>query len=377
MDRVSQAGSGGDFARRDEGRVALPRVAIVGATGLVGREILAILEQRRFPLGSLRLFASPRSVGQRVPVGGGFIEVERCEALRGDQVDLALLATPAAASRALAGDLCSGGAVVVDCSSAFRAELDVPLVVPEVNGALLDRSPAPRLVASPNCSTTIAVLAVDPIRRLGGLRRMAVCTYQAASGAGAAAVAELARQAQEWSAGRGIVPGHFKSPYLFNLFSHDSPVGPDGFNEEERKLLWESRRLWGDEHLLVSATCVRVPTMRAHAEAINLTLERPQSIEALRAAISAAPGLALVDDAAAGRFPEPALAEGRDEVLVGRLRADPSQPPGLGWWLFVVGDQLRKGAALNAVQIAERLVRQGRPRDPLLRSPMATPVAVG
>lgn len=350
-------GAGGERRRR-----VASRVAIVGATGLVGRELLSILESRRFPLTQLRLFASSRSAGTTLAWRDLPIAVESLAAgPHAPAVDLAFLATPAAVSRDLAPRLVAAGVQVVDLSSAFRRHAEVPLVVPEINGGALAESP--RLVASPNCSTVIAVMAADPLRRLAGLRRMAVCTYQAASGAGAAAVAELTRQAREWSVGGGIVPGHFRSPYLFNLFSHDSPVEADGFNEEERKLLDESRRIWGDRELLVSATCVRVPTLRAHAEAINLTLARPVSIDAVRAAIAAAPGLSLVDDPQQGRFPEPLLAECRDEILVGRLRADPSQPPGLGWWLFAAGDQLRKGAALNAVQIAERLA-VSRQRDP-------------
>lgn len=359
------AGEGGGGRRR-----GLDRVAIVGATGLVGRELLSILDERRWPIPQLRLFASPRSLGTTLPWRGLPIAVETLAAsTEAPAVDLAFLATPAAVSRDLAPRLRRAGTQVVDLSSAFRRDPGVPLVVPEINGGLLEESP--RLVASPNCSTVIAVMAVDPMRRLAGLRRMAVCTYQAASGAGAAAVAELTRQAREWTAGGGIVPGHFRSPYLFNLFSHDSPVGTDGFNEEERKLLEESRRIWGDEDLLVSATCVRVPTLRAHAEAINLTLVRPARIEELRAAIAAAPGLALIDEPAQGRFPEPLLAECRDEILVGRLRADPSQPPGLGWWLFVAGDQLRKGAALNAVQIAEALGEASRRRPAGAPVPLA------
>ncbi len=362
----SEASAGGDGRRRGPGRVA-----IFGATGLVGRELLSILDERRWPIPQLRLFASPRSLGTALPWRGQAIEVETLPAsTEVPAVDLAFLATPAAVSRDLAPRLRQAGTQVVDLSSAFRRDPGVPLVVPEINGGLLEDSP--RLVASPNCSTVIAMMAVDPLRRLAGLRRMTVCTYQAASGAGAAAVAELTRQAREWSAGGGIVPGHFRSPYLFNLFSHDSPVGPDGFNEEERKLLEESRRIWGDGELLVSATCVRVPTLRAHAEAINLTLERPASIARLRAAIAAAPGVALVDDPMEGRFPEPLQAECRDEILVGRLRPDPSQPPGLGWWLFVAGDQLRKGAALNAVQIAEGLAQASRRREGA-----AAPAAVG
>jgi aspartate-semialdehyde dehydrogenase len=196
---------------------------------------------------------------------------------------------------------------------------------------------------------------VSPLHREAGVARMVVSTYQAASGAGAAAMEELAQQARDWSAGRPLGTAIFGRQYLFNLFSHDSAVGPDGQNEEERKLVDETRRIWRDPAVQVSATCVRVPVLRAHSESINLTFRRPLPEARAREVLAAAPGLRVVDDRAANRFPEPLAASGRDEVLVGRIRADLSQPEGMGLSMFVSGDQIRKGAALNGIQVAERL----------------------
>lgn len=335
------------------------RVGVFGATGLVGRELIALLEHRRFPIGSLRAFASSRSAGASVGDSSGSfrLRVEDPEQSDLGTIDLAFLATGAEASRRLAPSLLEAGATVIDCSSAFRHEPDVPLVVPEINGHRLEQDPPPRLVACPNCSTAIALMAVEPIRRAAGILRMTLCTYQAVSGAGAAALEELESQVASHAAGGRIAPRHFGSPCLFNVFSHESPLDVHGENQEEAKIRSESRRIWDDPSLAVAATCVRVPTRRAHAEAINLTLERSLSVEDARALLAQAPGVELFDRTPGSRAPEPRDAEGRDEVLVGRIRADLSQPPGRGLWLFAVADQLRKGAALNAVQIAEILGR--------------------
>jgi aspartate-semialdehyde dehydrogenase len=250
----------------------------------------------------------------------------------------------------------ASGAWVVDKSSAFRMDPACELVIPEANGERLDALRAPCVVAVPNCSTIIALVAVTPLHREAGVARMVVSTYQAASGAGAAAMAELERQAHDWSAGRPLDTRIFRRQYLFNLFSHDSAVGDDGQNEEERKLVDETRRIWRDPDVRVSATCVRVPVLRAHSESINLTFRTPLSEERARQVLAASPGLRIVDDRASNRFPEPLEAAGRDEVLVGRIRADRGQPAGFGLGLFVSGDQIRKGAALNGIQIAERLI---------------------
>jgi aspartate-semialdehyde dehydrogenase len=271
-------------------------------------------------------------------------------------VDLAFFAASGAVSREWAPQAVAAGAWVVDKSSAFRMDPACPLVIPEANGEELDALRAPSIVAVPNCSTIIALMAVTPLHRAAGVARMVVSTYQAASGAGAAAMAELERQAHDWSAGRPLDTRIFGRQYLFNLFSHDSAVGTDGQNEEERKLVLETRRIWRDPHVAVSATCVRVPVLRAHSESINLTFRTPLPEARAREVLAAAPGLRIVDDCAANRFPEPLEAAGRDEVLVGRIRADGSQPDGMGLSMFVAGDQIRKGAALTGVQIAERLL---------------------
>jgi aspartate-semialdehyde dehydrogenase len=272
-----------------------------------------------------------------------------------DGVDLAFFCATGATSREWAPRAVAAGAWVVDKSSAFRMDPACALVIPEVNGDELDALRAPSIVAVPNCSTIIALMAVSPLHREAGVARMVASTYQAASGAGAAAMDELARQARDWAAGNPLDTAIFGRQYLFNLFSHNSAVGADGQNDEERKLVDETRRIWRDPSVQVSATCVRVPVLRAHSESINLTFRTPITEARAREVLAAAPGLRVVDDRAANRFPEPLEATGRDEVLVGRIRADLSQPEGMGLSLFVSGDQIRKGAALNGVQIAERL----------------------
>lgn len=333
-----------------------PAVAVVGATGVVGEELLALLAERRFPARALRLFASERSAGREVTALGRTVRVEPLHEGCFDGTDVAFFSASGAVSREWAPRAVRAGCWVVDKSSAFRMDPACPLVIPEVNGEELDALHGPSIVAVPNCSTIIALVAVSPLHREAGVARMVVSTYQAASGAGAAAMAELAQQAHDWSAGRALETRIFGRQYLFNLFSHDSRVGDDGQNEEERKLVDETRRIWRDPGVLVSATCVRVPVLRAHSESINLTFRRPLAEARARQVLAAAPGLRIVDDRAGNRFPEPLSASGRDEVLVGRIRADLSQPEGMGLSLFVSGDQIRKGAALNGIQVAERLL---------------------
>lgn len=333
-----------------------PAVAVVGGTGAVGEELLALLASRAFPARSVRVFASARSAGRTLRALGRDVAVEPLVPGCFAGVDLAFFAASGAVSREWAPQAVAAGAWVVDKSSAFRMDPACELVIPEANGERLDALRSPCIVAVPNCSTIIALVAVTPLHREAGVARMVVSTYQAASGAGAAAMAELERQAHDWSAGRPLDTRIFGRQYLFNLFSHDSAVGDDGQNEEERKLVDETRRIWRDPDVCVSATCVRVPVLRAHSESINLTFRTPISEERARRVLAAAPGLRIVDDRAGNRFPEPLEAAGRDEVLVGRIRADRSQPAGFGLGLFVSGDQIRKGAALNGIQIAERLI---------------------
>jgi aspartate-semialdehyde dehydrogenase len=333
-----------------------PTVAIVGATGAVGREMLAILESRRFPSGPVRLFASPRSVGARIPFRGHEIACETLEDGMPAGIDLAFFSAGKGISKEWAPRFRDAGALVVDNSSAFRADPACPLVVPEVNPHALDAVEGPAIIANPNCSTIIALVAVTPLHRAIGVERMVAATYQAASGAGAAAMTELESQARSFAAGTPLDTRIFGRQYLFNVFSHNSSVGADGFNEEERKLLTETRRMWESDAVRVVATCVRVPTLRAHAEALHLEFARATSEHEIRALLAQATGVRVVDDRAGNRFPEPLDAAGGDDVLVGRIRMDPSVPGDRGAALFVCGDQIRKGAALNAIQIAERFL---------------------
>ena len=336
---------------------AEPTVAVVGATGAVGEELLALLAERRFPVRNLRLFASARSAGRTLHALGRDVTVEPLVPGCFAGTDIAFFSASGGVSKEWAPQAVAAGAWAIDKSSAFRMDRRYPLAIPEVNGEVLDALQAPTIVAVPNCTTIIALMAVTPLHREVGVARMVVSTYQSASGAGAAAMAELERQAHDWSAGRPLDTAIFGRQYLFNLFSHNSAIGEDGQNEEERKLVDETRKIWGDPDVLVSATCVRVPVLRAHSESINLTFRTPISEARAREVLAVAPGIRIVDDRAANRFPEPLAATGRDEVLVGRIRADHSQPNGFGLNLFISGDQVRKGAALNGIQIAERLLK--------------------
>jgi aspartate-semialdehyde dehydrogenase len=327
------------------------RTAIVGATGAVGQELLEILDTRGFPLTALRLFASPRSAGRVIAFRGRSVAVEPLPDDGDLGAEVVFSSAGGALSKAHAWSWAAHGAVVVDNTSAWRLDPRVPLVVPEVNpGAIAEHR---GVIANPNCSTILALLALAPLHRAFGLVRATVATYQAVSGAGQAGITELLDQARAVLDGEPARPAKFPHPIAFNLFSHDSEVGVDGYNVEERKLLLESRKILGLPHLRLSATCVRVPVVRAHAEAIHAEFERPVSEAEARAALAEAPGVALLDDRAANHFPMPLDASGRDDVLVGRVREDASLPGAIA--LFLAGDQIRKGAALNAVQIAERL----------------------
>ena len=331
------------------------RVAVVGATGAVGAELLALLEERSFPLSSLRLFASPRSAGRSVPFGSRAIIVEELPASGDLEADVVFSSAGTALSRQHAWAWAEHGAVVVDNTSAWRMDDRVPLVVPEVNGeAATDHR---GVIANPNCSTIIALMALAPLHRAFTLKRAVIATYQAVSGAGAAGIEELRQQSEAVLNDQEPRREKFQHQIAFNVFSHDSDVGPDGYNAEERKLTEESRKILDAPGLMISATCVRVPVFRAHSEAIHAEFERPVTVEQADEVLRAAPGLELVDDRAGNTFPTPLAVAGRDVTLVGRLREDSSRPGGIA--LFVAGDQIRKGAALNAVQIAEDLVRRG------------------
>jgi aspartate-semialdehyde dehydrogenase len=337
-------------------RLATPTVAVVGATGAVGVELLRCLEKRRFPLSGLRLIASPRSAGKRLAFAGVPFPVEVLGPRSFAGIDIALFSAGSATAREWAPRAVAAGAIVVDNSSAFRMDPDVPLVVPEINRAALAGHTG--IIANPNCVAIIAGVALWPIHRVNPIRRVIASTYQSASGAGAAAMAELRDATAAALDGRDVVPTVLPHPYAFNLFSHNTPVDPaTGANGEEAKVANETRKIFGAPDLLMSITCVRVPVMRAHAIALTVECEAPIAPAEARALIAGARGVRLVDDAARNHFPMPLEASGQDDVLVGRIRADASDPTGRSLALFVAGDQLLKGAALNALQIAEGVLQ--------------------
>ena len=333
----------------------IPVVAIAGATGAVGVEIMQCLEQRKFPLAELRLLASARSAGKSMKFRGVDIKVQELtdQSLQG--VDIALFSAGGAQSRRFAPAAVKAGAVVVDNSSAFRMDSDVPLVVPEINpGELLKHH---GIIANPNCVAIVAATPLWPLHQKCRINRITMSTYQAASGAGAAAMEELSESTRAYLEGRPFTPKVLPHPYAFNVFSHNTKVDPEtGYNEEETKVMQETRKIFGMPDLRVTATCVRVPVLRAHCIAMNIEFEAPLSPAEAREILSNAPGVRVVDELERNYFPMPVDASGKDEVLVGRIRRDVSDPTGATLSLFVAGDQLRKGAALNAVQIAERLL---------------------
>ena len=331
-----------------------PVVAIVGATGAVGVELIRCLEERRFPLSELRLFASARSAGKAMPFRGQPLAVRELkeDSFRG--VDIALFSAGGSTSKRFAPLAVEQGAVVVDNSSAFRMDPAVPLVVPEINPEAVRAHRG--IIANPNCSTIIAITPLWPVHRTNRLRRVIVATYQAASGAGAAAMEELRESTRAYLEDRPYENRVLPHPYAFNLFSHNSKIDPEnGYNEEETKVIRETHKIYGDDSIRIAATCVRVPVLRAHSIAINFECERPITPEQVRDIMQTAPGVKLVDDPERNYFPMPKDASGHDPILVGRIRRDVSDPSGRSIALFVAGDQLLKGAALNAVQIAELL----------------------
>lgn len=331
----------------------IENLAIVGATGAVGREACKILAQRGLEFGRLRLLASKRSAGKRISVRDRDIVVEILSEGSFDGIDYAIFSAGGGQSRKFVPAAAEAGCVVIDNSSAFRMDAEVPLVVPEVNPG--DLKTHRGIVANPNCSTIVMNVAVWPLHQVNPVRRIVVSTYQAASGAGALAMEELRAQTADYLAGREIKPEVFPHPIAFNLFSHNTPIDEGGYNTEERKMIDETRKIFHEPDMAITATCIRVPVLRAHSESVNLTFERPMTPDVVREILTAAPGIEVVDDVAANRFPMPIDASGRDEVLVGRIRQDASQPDGRGIELFLSGDQLRKGAALNAIQILERM----------------------
>jgi aspartate-semialdehyde dehydrogenase len=328
------------------------RVAVVGATGAAGQMTLRILEQRKFPVASLRALASERSVGRTVTFAGEVVRVEAVgpESFRG--VELAFISAGSSQSKVYAPMAVRAGALVVDKSNAFRMDPAVPLVVPEINAHALRRHQG--IVASPNCTTIVAVMPLAPLHRAAGVRRVVATSYQAVSGAGVNGVDDLRQQTLAWARGEPIVPAFFPHQIAFNLIPHIDRFGEGGYTGEEWKLVNEARKILEAPDLRISPTTVRVPVFTAHSVALNVETVEKVTAEQARELFERFPGLRVVDDPAQTRYPMPITVEGQDDCVVGRIREDLSHERGLNLW--VVGDQLRKGAATNAVQIAELLV---------------------
>ena len=324
-------------------------IAIVGATGAVGLELLDVLERRAFPVGSLRLLASARSAGKKLQFRGGDVEVQelRDDSFRG--TDIAFFSAGGDTSRKYAPLAAAAGAVVVDNSSAFRMDAQVPLVIPEINGA--DAREHRGIIANPNCTTAITLMALYPLHRAFGVRRIFASSYQAVSGSGARAIAELKRQVESVRENQPSEPEVYPHPIAFNVLPHVDSFLENGYTKEEMKMQNEGRRIMHLPEFRASVTCVRVPVYRAHSVAVSAEFERPLSLEEAQAVLAKAPGLELVDEPQRNAYPMPLNAAGKDNCEVGRVRLDCALENGLSFW--VAGDQLLKGAALNAVQIAE------------------------
>ena len=328
------------------------RIAVVGATGAVGQEILRTLERRKFPVSQLKPLASSRSAGKTVEFNGAKVPVEELRASAFEGVDFALFSAGATRSREFAEACKKAGAVMIDNSSAFRMRDDVPLVVPEINAGDLKNHKG--IIAVPNCSAIIMGVPLWPLHQAAHIERIIVSTYQSASGAGAQAMAELENQSRAHAKGEPLKKEVFPHQIAFNVFSHNTAIAANGYNEEENKVIEETRKIFHEPELPIVATCIRVPVLRAHSESIVIETKRDLSPEEAREILSKAPGVKVVDSREKNHFPMPLEASGQFDVLVGRIRRDLSHPRGLA--LFVSGDQLLKGAAWNAVQILEYLV---------------------
>lgn len=330
-------------------------VGIVGATGAVGQELVRLLHERKFPLDSLRLFASARSAGKTVEKYGKTYVIEEAKPGVFAGVDVAFFAAGGSVTRALALDAYKDGCLVIDKSSAFRMDPDVPLVIPEINPQALRTHKG--LIANPNCSTAVTLMGLWPLHQRFGLKRYFAATYQSVSGTGAEAVQELENQTQAYVKGQPLTKKVYPYQIAFNCIPQVDTFGADGYTGEENKMMLESRKIMGLPNLKVSATCVRVPVVRAHSIAVNAEFEKPVSVEAAREAIAAFEGAALVDDPSQKKYPTPLDFAEKVKCGVGRLRVDSALENGLSF--FVSGDNLWKGAALNAVQNAELMVREG------------------
>ncbi|RMF86945.1 MAG: aspartate-semialdehyde dehydrogenase [Nitrospirae bacterium] len=333
-------------------------VAVVGATGAVGQEMLSILAERDFPVGELRALASERSVGKEVEFGRRKVKVELLTAEAFEGIDIALFSAGAARSKEFAPKAVEAGAVVVDNSSAFRMDPEIPLIVPEVNRRALPERPG--IIANPNCSTIQMVVALKPIHDVARIKRIVVATYQAVSGAGGRAMEELMDQVRALANFQHPTPEVFPHQIAFNVIPHIDVFFDSGYTKEEMKMVNETRKILADDSIRVTATCVRVPVFRGHSEAINVETERKITADQAREILAYAEGVTVYDHPQDLVYPMPFEASGHDDVLVGRIREDPSVENGLDLW--VVSDNLRKGAALNAVQIAEELIPGGRER---------------
>ncbi len=331
-------------------------VAIAGATGAVGGVFIDILRERRFPIRELRLLASARSVGRDLRFGDRTIKVEELGHDSFEGTEIAFFSAGGSRSKEFAPSAAKAGAVVIDNSSAFRMDPEVPLVVPELNDEKIAERKAKGIIANPNCTTIVTLMGLGPIHRAFKAKRVVASSYQAVSGAGAKALAELEDQVRAWAAGKPLKVQAFPYQIAFNLIPHIDTFLEDGFSKEEMKLLHETRKILGDDSIRVCPTTVRVPVFTAHSVSVAVETEKPVSVEAAREVFSRAPGLQVIDDPQSNKYPMPLDAAGQDDCFVGRIRKDPSVENGLAFW--IVGDQLRKGAALNAVQIAERMIEK-------------------
>src|SRR4051812_41405773 len=329
-------------------------VAIVGATGAVGQEFLNVLAERNFPIKNLKLLASAKSAGKKAEFAGKSYTVEELTHDSFTDVQIAFFSAGGAISKEFAPSAVKAGAVVIDNTSYFRMKEGIPLVVPEVNADQIAKHNG--LIANPNCCTIIMVVPLWPLHKVNRIKRVVVSTYQSVSGAGAWGLYELDAQMKAYATGQPIAKEKFPHQIVNNLFSHNTKVAENGYNEEENKMVNETRKIFADPRIMVTATCIRVPVPRAHCESINLEFERPITPQQVREILTKAPGVKIVDNIDANHFPMPLEASGQDDVLVGRIRQDISRDDGRGIDLFVSGDQVRKGAATNAVQIGERLI---------------------
>jgi aspartate-semialdehyde dehydrogenase len=331
-----------------------PVVAIVGVTGAVGAEFIATMDKRGFRVGKLKALASARSAGKTVSFRGQEVVIEEVSERSFEGVDIALFSAGSSISKKFAPSAVKSGAIVVDNSSAFRMDPNVPLVIPEINANRIRDHKG--IIANPNCAAITALVPLWPIHQKNRIKRVIISTYQAASGAGAAAMEELVQSTRANLNEQVYTPKVMPHPYAFNLFSHNTAIDPEtGYNDEETKVIKETRKIFEDTGIAIGVTCVRVPVLRAHCEAITFECENPITEDQVRAILARAPGVKIVDDRAKNYFPMPIDASGQDDVLVGRIRKDLSDPSGHSVSMFVAADQLLKGAALNAVQIAELL----------------------